>query len=133
MRCNIRYVTGLAKTISNHTFKWNSIYSWTLKLHSSTIQTHQAHGYRWPSLLLQVTFCWSYQTIKVHYTGPVKPVNCIIKDASGVDCIWLRFLYENQLYSDQSTSICHLDMHQSTRISYPRFAWGLLTKISWPL
>ena len=37
-----------------------------LKLHSSTIQTHQAYNYRWPSLLSQIAFCWSCQTIKVY-------------------------------------------------------------------
>ena len=62
--------------------KWNPIYSWTLKLNSSTIQAHQAHSYKWPNLLLQMAFVDHNKPWKCT-AGLVKPVNGIIKDVSG--------------------------------------------------
>ena len=61
---------------------WNLIFSLTWMLHSSTIQTHQAHGYRWPSLLSQTHFAkpvkpWRY------ITRPVELVNRINEDMCG--------------------------------------------------
>ena len=75
----------------------------TLKLHSSTIQTYQAYNYRWPSLLSQIAFCWSCQTIKVYCNRVVKLVNGINKNVCGaklnsannclgLSCGWCLFL-----------------------------------------
>ena len=62
---------------------WSPTYFWTLlKLHSCTTQKHQTHGYRCPSFLSQMAFCWPCQTFKVHYRS-MGPVNGINKDMNG--------------------------------------------------
>ena len=49
------YVTRFAKTVPiNWHNNWNPIYSLTLMLHSSTVQAHQAYGYRYS----HVCFHW---------------------------------------------------------------------------
>ena len=63
-------VTGFAKTVPKGTRSEIQItVLHTLKLHLSTIQTHQVYGCRWPDLLLhvQAASCQPRQPMKVHY------------------------------------------------------------------
>ena len=93
------YVTGFAKTIPKGTRDEIQITaSCILKLHSSTIQTHQVYGCRWPGLLLQAAFFRPCQPTRVCYRAsgateedcsyvvpdccqrPSGPILCIVAD-----------------------------------------------------
>ena len=60
------FVTRFAKTAQNHTRTESNLWL-NIKTTSSTIQTYQAYGYRWSSLLSQMVFYQPCQTMKVHY------------------------------------------------------------------
>ena len=60
----------------------NLLYSLILKLHTSTIQIHQAYGYRWPGLLSQTAFANPVK-LWVCTTGSVEPVHSSKKVVCG--------------------------------------------------
>ena len=103
---NYRLTTNMWLDLQNHPKwhkNWNPIYSWILKPHSSATHTHQAHGYRWPSLPSHMAFCQPSQTMKVHYRL-VEPVNGIIKGVCDAELLPITV----SAYLMDCVCFCHL-------------------------
>jgi len=74
-------IQSLHRTIDSHSLTFN----WSIKLHTSTIQTKWQNSHRWPGLLFQMTFCQPCKVMKGQHSGwgPLKGIN---KVAWGVRC-----------------------------------------------
>ena len=91
----------------NHPYwykSWNPIYSLTLNLHSSTVQVHQAYGYRWPSLFSQMAFSQPCQTVKVHYTQQNHMWN------TSSDTVFVYWCRQTVLWSYVYNTVFHIRM-----------------------
>ena len=122
----------------NHPYwhnNWNPICSLKLKLHSSTVQAHQAYGYGWASLLSQMAFL---EPVKPWWctTGPMEPVNGINKDVCGAKLhqrlsqpiLWIETICVT--YWTHSTAVCVL-VEALTCIRLPTFSHHLPTPYMW--
>ena len=96
-------MTGFAKPFIMTQEKWNLIYSLTLMLYSSTVYTLQTYGYRWPSLVSQMAFCWLSLTKMVYYRA-CELMNTINKNMCGAKLLPTTI----SAYPMDCVCFCHL-------------------------